>query len=303
MLGTPPPPHVCDPLHVPQVNVPPHPSGIVPQFFPCAAQVVATQLAGVTLNRLASERGPSVAVSVTVVVVATADVVTVSTATLLPGAIVVLVGSDATGGLLLLSATVGPPVFEMPLSQMVALELLPPVTASGLISKKPSTGCGAAGGFCGGGAIASQARPVRSALWMPPPLIGVGISKLASTSANWTDGMIDVATVKGTFVVPAATGRKPLGNAVATVDCAIAIAVVLPDGAGLANRRFAVAGLPPSTHWGAKSIGYGPLVAQASKNWKLLDGFVVHPSKHSWRKLHLPTVPKSGPTWQSNRIP
>src|SRR6185295_16926028 len=29
--------------HVPQSSVPPHPSGIVPQFFPCAAHVVGVQ--------------------------------------------------------------------------------------------------------------------------------------------------------------------------------------------------------------------------------------------------------------------
>jgi len=39
-LGVPPPPHVCGALHVPQLSVPPQPSGIDPQFLPCAAHVV-----------------------------------------------------------------------------------------------------------------------------------------------------------------------------------------------------------------------------------------------------------------------
>lgn len=40
MFGAPPPPHVAPPLHSPQERVPPQPSGAVPQFFPCAEQVV-----------------------------------------------------------------------------------------------------------------------------------------------------------------------------------------------------------------------------------------------------------------------
>src|SRR5262249_29061284 len=37
---TPAPPQVCGAVQTPQVSVPPQPSEIVPQFFPCAAQVV-----------------------------------------------------------------------------------------------------------------------------------------------------------------------------------------------------------------------------------------------------------------------
>src|SRR5439155_21165670 len=43
-LATPPPPQVCGPVQTPHVSVPPQPSGIVPQFFPCAAQVVGVQM-------------------------------------------------------------------------------------------------------------------------------------------------------------------------------------------------------------------------------------------------------------------
>jgi len=39
-LATPPPPQVCPVGHVPQFSCPPHPSEIVPQFAPCAVQVV-----------------------------------------------------------------------------------------------------------------------------------------------------------------------------------------------------------------------------------------------------------------------
>jgi hypothetical protein len=45
-LGVPPPPHVVGGVHVPQLSVPPQPSGIVPQFLPCAAQVVGVQQDG-----------------------------------------------------------------------------------------------------------------------------------------------------------------------------------------------------------------------------------------------------------------
>jgi hypothetical protein len=39
-LAVPPPPHVSDPVQVPQSRVPVQPSEIVPQFLPCAAHVV-----------------------------------------------------------------------------------------------------------------------------------------------------------------------------------------------------------------------------------------------------------------------
>ena len=42
-LPTPPPPQVCGAVQAPQLTVPPHPSEIAPQFFPCAAQVVGVQ--------------------------------------------------------------------------------------------------------------------------------------------------------------------------------------------------------------------------------------------------------------------
>ena len=147
ILGTPLPPQISGLVQAPQTNVPPHPSGILPQFLPWAAHVVGTQLAGVTISVSLADRGRSVAVNATVVLAATGRVVTVSTATLLPGAIVMLGGDDATALSLEVRLTVGPPLFDRLLSQMVALELFPPVTERGLISKKPSTGCGAAGAF------------------------------------------------------------------------------------------------------------------------------------------------------------
>src|SRR5207245_4868482 len=42
-FATPAPPQVCGAVQTPQVSVPPQPSGIVPQFFPWAAQVVGVQ--------------------------------------------------------------------------------------------------------------------------------------------------------------------------------------------------------------------------------------------------------------------
>src|SRR5437773_3923836 len=45
-FATPPPPQVCGAVQTPHVSVPPHPSGIVPQFNPFAAQVVGVQGAG-----------------------------------------------------------------------------------------------------------------------------------------------------------------------------------------------------------------------------------------------------------------
>jgi hypothetical protein len=42
-FACPPPPHVWGPLHVPQLSVPPQPSGIDPQFAPCSAHEVLSQ--------------------------------------------------------------------------------------------------------------------------------------------------------------------------------------------------------------------------------------------------------------------
>ncbi len=44
-LGTPPPPHVCGDVQVPQFSVPPQPFDTDPQFFPSAEHVVGVQLA------------------------------------------------------------------------------------------------------------------------------------------------------------------------------------------------------------------------------------------------------------------
>jgi hypothetical protein len=55
-FATPPPPHVCAPLHVPQVKVPPQPSEIVPQVLPCDAQLWAVQATvGVTVRVAVAE--------------------------------------------------------------------------------------------------------------------------------------------------------------------------------------------------------------------------------------------------------
>ena len=43
-FATPAPPQVCGVVQAPQVSVPPQPSEIAPQFFPCAAQVVGVQV-------------------------------------------------------------------------------------------------------------------------------------------------------------------------------------------------------------------------------------------------------------------
>src|SRR5437870_11482915 len=53
-FATPPPPQVCGAVQTPQVSVPPQPSGIVPQFFPWAAQVVGVQGAGGGAGALAT---------------------------------------------------------------------------------------------------------------------------------------------------------------------------------------------------------------------------------------------------------
>ena len=53
-FATPPPPQVRGAVQTPQVSVPPQPSGMVPQFFPWAAQVVGVQGAGAGAGALAT---------------------------------------------------------------------------------------------------------------------------------------------------------------------------------------------------------------------------------------------------------
>src|SRR5262245_20502650 len=70
-------------------------------------------------------------------------------------------GSEAMAGWLLESMMVGPPAEVMPLTSICPIELCPPVTGLGpVILKSPSVGIGRAGGGAGG-AMASQACPVR----------------------------------------------------------------------------------------------------------------------------------------------
>jgi len=45
-FAMPPLPQVCGAVQAPQVSVPPQPSGTVPQFLPCAAQVVGVHAGG-----------------------------------------------------------------------------------------------------------------------------------------------------------------------------------------------------------------------------------------------------------------
>jgi hypothetical protein len=57
-LATPPPPQVWGEVQVPQVSVPPQPSVIVPQFFPCARHVVGLQVAVLKKSALCFETPP-----------------------------------------------------------------------------------------------------------------------------------------------------------------------------------------------------------------------------------------------------
>ena len=181
------------------------------------------------------ERGPSVPVMVTVVVLATGEVAIVTFSTLLPGGMVTLGGTLATCGLLLVIAIVGPPDVETALNQIEASELLPPMTGSISTDTWPRVGIGWDGGGSGG-VIASQARPNRWLRKVPPPLMGTGISMFAPTEANWMVGRIEVATRNPALVAPVAIGKKPVGKAVVWEFPAVTIASE-PDGAAEARER------------------------------------------------------------------
>src|SRR5207247_10281462 len=122
--------HISWRMHVPQSTVRPQPSEIDPQLKPWPAHVVGTQFWGTTVSVSLYDREPSVAVRVTVVVVATGAVVMVTVSTLLPAEMVTLDGTLATWGLSLESAIVGPPDGETALGQSDASGMLPPVTGA-----------------------------------------------------------------------------------------------------------------------------------------------------------------------------
>ncbi len=130
-LATPPPPQVWGAVQVPQVSVPPQPSEIVPQFFPCAAQVVGVHaFAGFTV-RTAVTVPESWAAMVAEVEVCTADVATANAALVWPAGMTTLDGTLATA-LLLERNAAAPPDGAAMFNPTVPTEELPPVTELGL---------------------------------------------------------------------------------------------------------------------------------------------------------------------------
>jgi len=57
-LATPPPPQVWGAVQEPQVSMPPQPSAMVPQFFPCARHVVGLQVAVLKKSAFCCETPP-----------------------------------------------------------------------------------------------------------------------------------------------------------------------------------------------------------------------------------------------------
>src|SRR5262249_48615097 len=130
-LATPPPPHVWGAVQEPQVSAPPQPFEIVPQFFPCAAQVVGVQLVpGFTVNTADAE--PLLcAVMVTAFVAVTAEVLPGKVVLVCPCGTSTLLGTVATAPLLDRN-TPTPPEGAAMFSDTVPVEELPPVTELGL---------------------------------------------------------------------------------------------------------------------------------------------------------------------------
>ena len=129
-LATPPPPHVCGAVQEPQLSVPPQPSAIEPQFFPCAAQVVGVHaLPGFTV-RTADAVPLLDAEIVTKVVALTAEVVTGKLALVWPAGTTTEPGTVAAAALLDRN-TPKPPGGAAMLSVTVPVEEVPPVTEVG----------------------------------------------------------------------------------------------------------------------------------------------------------------------------
>jgi hypothetical protein len=104
---------------------------MVPQFLPCAAQVVGVHAepAGVMVSTAVCDP-PSEAVMVAEVEAFTADVVAVKLALVCPAGTTTLCGTVAAA-LLLERKTPAPPAGAAMLSVTVPTELLPPVTEAG----------------------------------------------------------------------------------------------------------------------------------------------------------------------------
>src|SRR5262249_14675891 len=136
----PPPPHVCGAVHVPQTSVPPHPSGMEPQFLPWALHVVGVQVSGLLMNRVwLTQLRPTHAES-------TAAESTAGTLVVMGKlAVVVVAGTVTLGGAPVpLSLTTRPPAGAGPESVTVPVAGLPPTTGFGLKVRLLGTGGGVA---------------------------------------------------------------------------------------------------------------------------------------------------------------
>ena len=111
--------------------MPPQPFAMLPQFFPCAAQVVGVQLAAGLTVRTADAEPLLCAVIVTAFVAVTADVLTGKVALVCPCGTSTLLGTVATAPLLD-RKTPTPPEGAAMFSETVPVEELPPVTELGL---------------------------------------------------------------------------------------------------------------------------------------------------------------------------
>lgn len=124
---------VDGPQGLPQVNVPPHPSEMVPHVFPCAAQVVGVHTGvAVTLRLVVAVVLKLAEMLADTVPDCSAVVVAVKVATLLPDGIRMLGGTE-TKLLSLDSATVAPPNGAGGSSVIVPVDEPPPTTVAGFI--------------------------------------------------------------------------------------------------------------------------------------------------------------------------
>ena len=164
-FAPPPPPHVCGAVHVPHVSVPPQPSEIVPQFFPCAAQVVGVQLeAGFTV-KTADAVPLFEAEMVTRFVAVTGEVVTVKLALVCPS------GMTTLGGTL----------------------------TCGTCTAPQTCGGGGVANVCGGGTTSTAQLTLtatgRSGEWVSSSPAGLKVNVGTTGSASFATGMVVTLTV------------------------------------------------------------------------------------------------------------
>jgi hypothetical protein len=234
---------------------------MVPQFFPCAAQVVGVQEAvGFTVN-VAVAVPESEAEMVATVEVETVEVVAVKLACVCPSGTTTLDGTVTTA-LLLERNAAAPPGGDVMLSVTVPVEALPPVTVLGLMTSDDTVSVGGVPHTPGVPPPPQVSPKLQPHEIVPPHPSGMGSHDAPRAGVKQLAGVQPPVTVRG-FVSGAWPGAPELALIVTVVVCATEFA------AWMVTAPPPVVQLPPTKGW--------PAVTTEATEGLLLDTLIGMP--------------------------